>query len=257
MGFLGMWQNRRDGGWCFHLSWFGCLLLMIMLALAPRTSARVVRRSESSSPSEEYWEISISNNDYIPINNRINSSELFLSNMNFNYPNVPTDLSTNIALDSNHGYDDDRVNTSTYSYSHGRILFIPIGAIVFLISLCLRMCICSARKPAPTTITVVRRTVVIPVVGRPDAEEGTDQPPSYADVQKEDPPPPYSEVSSPAAPHTAPEAREQPTTSNAEGGADQTSTAATPSAPEGTFATNAFSGRPRFLQSQYSYKPLE
>ncbi|XP_047480746.1 uncharacterized protein LOC125033360 [Penaeus chinensis] len=312
MGFLSMWQNRQDGGWCLHLSWFGCLLLL-MLALAQRTSAGVLRSSESSS-FEDFLEFkalkdsnefpSISNNDDIPINNQINSSGLVFSNMDFNFPNFPTgpkfewrdiptppkinwhdlptppkinwhDLPTPPKIswhdlptppmknwpdfptpDWNKAYEGDSVNTSTYGYSHGRMLFIPIGAILFLISVCIRVCICNTRKPAPTTITVVRRTVVIPVES-PDVEEGTDQPPSYADVQKEDSPPPYSEVSTPAASHTAPEATEQPTTSNVEGGADQTSTADTPSAPEGTLATNVFSGRPKFLQSQYSYKPLE
>lgn len=277
MGFLGVWQSRRDGAWYLHLSRFCCLLLLMLLALAQRTSAGVLRSSESSSSEDLSLDDHFKEYD-ISSNSKISSSGLVFNNMDFNYPNFPAapkfewrdiptppkinwqDLPTPPTLPTlnwNKAYEDDSVNRSTYSYSGGRILFIPIGAILFLISLCLRMCICSARKPAPTTITVVRRTVVIPVEGRPNVEEGTDQPPSYADVQKEDLPPPYSEVSSPAASDTAPEATEQPTPSSAEEGAEQASTAATPSAPEGMLATNVFSGRPRFLQSQYSYKPLE
>lgn len=275
MFFLGVWQSRRDGARGLDLPWFSCLLLLMLLALAQRTSAGVVRSSESSSSEDisfdeflrDFESRKSSNefpslNNYDDIFNNNNSVGLVFRNSDFNYPNIPAapkfewkDLPTPPTIDWS-SYETSNVNTSAYSYSGGRILFIPIGAILFLISLCLRMCICSTKKPVATTITVVRRTVVIPVEGRPDVEEGADQPPSYADVQKEDSPPPYSEVCVPAS-DTAQEATEQPTPSSAKEGAQQASTAATPSAPEETSTTNVFSGRPRFLQSQYSYKPLE
>lgn len=290
MFFLSVWQSKRDGRSCLQLPWFCCPLLLMLLALAQRTSAGVLRDSDSSS----FEDISLDSLDDIlkkyasfQKTNEYPSADDFFNNNPFNssgllhdidinnahIPAMPTfdwkipptppkldwDFPTPPPMDWEKvvpNYDRDSVNT-TYSHSGSRILFIPVGAILFLISLCLRMCICSAKKPAPATITVVRRTVVIPVERCQDVEEGTDQPPSYADVQKEDPPPPYSEVTVNATPDGAEEAAEQPTPPTADGGAEQASTAATPSAPEETSTANLFSGRPKFLQSQYSYKPLE
>ncbi|XP_066957136.1 uncharacterized protein [Macrobrachium rosenbergii] len=98
---------------------------------------------------------------------------------------------------------EERRTYSTYSTSFrgGHVIFIPVGAIIFLLSVCLRFCLCRRRKLVQRvrTVTVVRRVPVASQdfvhVTEPTSPDPTDLPPSYVDIENEVPPPPYSDVS--------------------------------------------------------------
>ncbi|XP_064110786.1 uncharacterized protein LOC135218410 [Macrobrachium nipponense] len=97
----------------------------------------------------------------------------------------------------------ERRTYSTYSTSFrgGHVIFIPVGAILFLLSVCLRFCLCHRKKfvQRVRTVTVVRRVPVASQdfvhVTEPTSPDPTDLPPSYVDIENEVPPPPYSDVS--------------------------------------------------------------
>ncbi|KAG7172161.1 uncharacterized protein LOC121862224 [Homarus americanus] len=84
------------------------------------------------------------------------------------------------------------------SYSGGHIIFIPVGAIIFFISICCRCCYRRKKILQPV------RSIDV-VMNVPDADTtpsgcdrtqgDNDLPPSYTDIQTEiPPPPPYSEI---------------------------------------------------------------
>lgn len=78
------------------------------------------------------------------------------------------------------------------NYSRQHIIFIPVGAILFVISVCCRCWYRRKRTTQPVrTITVVRS---IPPTDECNTEIDLDLPPVYSEIQNEMPPPSYAET---------------------------------------------------------------
>lgn len=93
-----------------------------------------------------------------------------------------------------------RQNDFGGSYSGQHVIFIPVGAILFLVSVCCRCCYRRKKLQPVRTITVVRSVSTTDVS---NTQNDLDLPPAYADVQNEmAPPPPYSEVEKLSIPPT-------------------------------------------------------
>lgn len=176
-------------------------------------------------------------------------------------------------LDSN-DLDDPRVQSP--GYNGGHIIFIPLGAIVFVVTVCLRFCLCPKRgsTASPRNVSSVTRQLSL----NSDASDSLttmhydlDLPPAYSDLQTEDTPPPYSEVEKVKLPPY-----EDPpppfgrlysaTTLQVESETPQsTSSPTSPAPPERNASSTSLADSSglvkvltaRTLQSQFSHKPLE
>lgn len=175
-------------------------------------------------------------------------------------------------LDSN-DLDDPRVQSP--GYNGGHIIFIPLGAIVFVVTVCLRFCLCPKRGSTSSARNVSSVTRQLSL--NSDASDSLttmhydlDLPPAYSDLQTEDTPPPYSEVEKVKIPPY-----EDPpppfgrlyssTTLQVESETQQNTSSSTSTAAERDTSSTSLADSSglvkvltaRTLQSQFSHKPLE
>lgn len=175
-------------------------------------------------------------------------------------------------LDSN---DLDGPRVQNPGYNGGHIIFIPLGAIVFVVTVCLRFCLCPKRGAvtSPRNASAAARQLAL----NSDASASLttmhydlDLPPAYSDLQTEDTPPPYSEVEKvKLQPYEEPpppfDRLYSPTTLQIESETQQNTSSSTSADADRDFSSTSLADSAglvkaltaRTLQSQFSHKPLE
>lgn len=176
-------------------------------------------------------------------------------------------------------FDGSRTRGPNYSGDH--IIFIPLGAILFVVTVCLRFCLCPKRGviASSRSISAVRRQLSL----HSEAGDSSttmnydlDLPPAYSELQNEETPPPYSEIEkvrlqpygeTPPPPPPPMMRRQSSTVLQVEPSTHQITTDTTlgdtersvssQSSADSSAFVKVLTSRPKTLQSQFSHKPLE
>ncbi|XP_063589481.1 uncharacterized protein LOC134766522 [Penaeus indicus] len=187
------------------------------------------------------------------------------------WKNNCTHVTNTMLTDFSNDLDDPRVQSP--GYNGGHIIFIPLGAIVFVVTVCLRFCLCPKRgsTASPRNVSSVTRQLSL----NSDASDSLttmhydlDLPPAYSDLQTEDTPPPYSEVEKVKIPPyedpPPPFGRLYSSTALQIESETPQNTSCPPSTAADTSSTSLADSSglvkvltARTLQSQFSHKPLE